>query len=90
MYNPKNCCKYAFTLINGQPNHRIAGWPILSLKVKILNGIWIRILAGKTNKTNEAPLPLTTVIVDGTTYYASQTINGIESIERLAVTVKSG
>jgi hypothetical protein len=35
-------------------------------------------------------LPLTTVIVDGTTYYASQTINGIESIERLAVTVKSG
>jgi hypothetical protein len=41
----------------------------------------------KTNKTSEAPLPLTTVIVDGTTYYASQTINGIESIERLAVTV---
>jgi hypothetical protein len=35
-------------------------------------------------------LPLTTVIVDGTTYYASQTINGIESIERPAVTVKSG
>jgi hypothetical protein len=44
----------------------------------------------KTNKTSEAPLPLTTVIVDGTTYYASQTINGIESIERPAVTVKSG
>jgi hypothetical protein len=41
-------------------------------------------LAGKQIKQSEAPLPLTTVIVDGTTYYASQTINGIESIERLA------
>jgi hypothetical protein len=38
-------------------------------------------LAGKQIKTSEAPLPLT-IIVDGTTYYASQTINGIESIER--------
>ena len=36
----------------------------------------------------ETPLPLTTVLVDGTTYYASQTINGIESKERLAVTAK--
>jgi guanyl-specific ribonuclease Sa len=46
-------------------------------------------LAGKTSKTSEIPLPLTTVIEEGTTYYASQTINGIESTERLAVTVKS-
>ena len=46
-------------------------------------------LAGKTSRTTEAPLPLTTVIVDGTTYYASQTIDGIESVERLAVTAKS-
>ncbi|KAF2332296.1 T9SS type A sorting domain-containing protein [Flavobacterium ginsenosidimutans] len=44
--------------------------------------------AGKTSKTNETPLPLTTVLVNGTTYYASQTINGIESKERLAVTAK--
>lgn len=44
---------------------------------------------GKSNKTNEVPLPLTTVLVDGTTYYASQTINKIESTERLAVTAKS-
>jgi len=43
---------------------------------------------GKTSKTNEVPLPLTTVLVNGTTYYASQTINGIESKERLAVTAK--
>lgn len=45
-------------------------------------------LSGKTTKLTEATLPLTTVLVDGTTYYASQTINGIESIERLAVTTK--
>ncbi|WP_316636197.1 T9SS type A sorting domain-containing protein [uncultured Flavobacterium sp.] len=44
-------------------------------------------LAGK-NKTNETLLPLTTVLIDGTTYYASQTINGVESIRRLAVTTK--
>jgi hypothetical protein len=45
-------------------------------------------LEGKTSKTKETPLPLTTILVNGTTYYASQTINGIESKERLAVTAK--
>jgi hypothetical protein len=45
-------------------------------------------LEGKTSKTNETPLPLTTILVNGTTYYASQTVNGIESKERLAVTAK--
>lgn len=43
---------------------------------------------GKTSKTSETPLLLTTVLVDGVTYYASQTIDGIESTERLAVTAK--
>jgi hypothetical protein len=62
-------------LINGQTKLTIefkAGkhWPILS--VKILNGR--NRIHWQTNKTSEAPLPLTTVIVDGTTYYASQTI----------------
>lgn len=50
------------------------------------------ILTGKMKPTNkkagETPLPLTTVLVDNTTYYASQTINGIESLQRLAVTVQ--
>jgi hypothetical protein len=32
-------------------------------------------------------LPATTVLVDGATYYASQTLNGCESLTRLAVTV---
>ncbi len=36
---------------------------------------------------NELPLPLTTPLVNGNTYYASQTINGIESKERMPVTV---
>jgi hypothetical protein len=46
--------------------------------------------SGKTKKSNETSLPLSTVLVNNTTYYASQTINGIESTERLAVTVKLG
>jgi hypothetical protein len=41
-----------------------------------------------TNDT-DTPLPLTTILVDGTTYYASQTVYGIESVQRLAVTVLS-
>jgi hypothetical protein len=44
----------------------------------------------KLKKLAETPLPLTTVLVDNTTYYASQTVNGIESTERLAVTAKLG
>lgn len=35
----------------------------------------------------DEPLPLSTVLTDGTTYYASQTIDGIESTQRLGVTV---
>ncbi|KQB38642.1 T9SS type A sorting domain-containing protein [Flavobacterium aquidurense] len=45
-------------------------------------------LSGKTTKLTEVTLPLSTVLTNGTTYYASQTINGIESIDRLAVTAK--
>lgn len=44
---------------------------------------------GKTSKAAATTLPLTTVLVDGTTYYASQTINNVESTQRLAVTAKS-
>uniref|UniRef100_UPI003D6A70B5 LamG-like jellyroll fold domain-containing protein n=1 Tax=Kordia sp. TaxID=1965332 RepID=UPI003D6A70B5 len=34
-----------------------------------------------------AVIPSTTLLTDGTTYYASQTIAGVESTERLAITV---
>jgi hypothetical protein len=39
------------------------------------------------NSTGGNPLLSSTVLVNGTTYYASQTINGQESLSRLAVTV---
>lgn len=38
--------------------------------------------------TGSSPLANTTLLVDETTYYASQTLNGSESTNRLAVTVK--
>lgn len=50
------------------------------------NGIrWYDSADGKTTNTTE--LPLTTVLTDNTTYYASQTVNGNESLERQPVTV---
>lgn len=81
--------------INGQIKLTIEFKPGQTLADLIIDGQNIKWyinqnpLAGKTNKRSETPLPLTTVIVEGTTYYASQTINGIESTERLSVTVKS-
>ena len=39
-----------------------------------------------SDATGSTVLPSTTVLVSGTTYYASQTVNGCESISRLAVT----
>ena len=82
-------------VINGQNKLTIEFKPGQTLADLIVDGQNIKWyinqspLAGKTNKITETPLPLTTVLVDGTTYYASQTINGIESKERLAVTAKS-
>ena len=37
--------------------------------------------------TGGTALPSTTVLMNGSTYYATQTVNGLESINRLAVTV---
>lgn len=37
----------------------------------------------------DEPLPMNTLLVDGTTYYAAQTVWGIESLERTPVTVHS-
>jgi uncharacterized delta-60 repeat protein len=39
-----------------------------------------------SNSTGGTPLPLSTVLVDGATYYVSQTVNGCES-SRIAITV---
>lgn len=40
-----------------------------------------------TNATGGTVLPNTTLLIDDTTYYASQTIGSVESAERLAITV---
>lgn len=43
----------------------------------------------KGNELSETILPLSTLLVNGTTYYASQSSNGIESSYRLPITVYS-
>jgi hypothetical protein len=54
----------------------------------VVNGTNVQWYASATNKmTTSTPLPLNTPLVDGTTYYATQTIGGIESVARLPVTV---
>ncbi|MBS1535744.1 MAG: T9SS type A sorting domain-containing protein [Bacteroidetes bacterium] len=53
----------------------------------IVNGQNIQWYDGLGRNVNANPLPLSTVLVDGVTYYASQTINGHESPDRLPVTV---
>ncbi|MCF8416444.1 MAG: T9SS type A sorting domain-containing protein [Crocinitomicaceae bacterium] len=40
-----------------------------------------------TTSIGGSPLPSNTALIDGTTYYASQTVNGLESTSRLAVIV---
>jgi hypothetical protein len=81
-------------LINGKSILNIEFTPGQTLGDLVLEGQNIKwysspnSTSGKSRKTAETTLPLTTVLVDGVTYYASQTINGIESKERLAVTAK--
>lgn len=54
----------------------------------VVSGEGIRWYNSETDRNaTSTPLPLSTVLVDGTTYYASQTINGYESTNRLPVTV---
>ncbi|CAA9196906.1 T9SS type A sorting domain-containing protein [Flavobacterium collinsii] len=81
-------------LINGKKEIAVAfktGQTLGDLIIEGQNIKWYStkgISTGKTSKTSETPLPPTTLLVDGVTYYASQTIDGIESTERLAVTAK--
>ncbi|WKL46949.1 T9SS type A sorting domain-containing protein [Flavobacterium pectinovorum] len=81
-------------LINGENQVTVefkAGQTLADLVVEGQNIKWYsnsNNVAKKTNKSSEATLPLTTLLVDGTIYYASQTINGIESTKRLSVTAK--
>ncbi|WP_394774366.1 T9SS type A sorting domain-containing protein [Flavobacterium sp.] len=98
----QNGCLVSITTTVDPPAPLIDGKNIITIEFKlgqtlgdlVINGQNIKWysnqnpLGGKTTKSSEVTLSLTTLLVDGTTYYASQTINGIESIERLAVTTK--
>jgi hypothetical protein len=100
----KNGCFIIFNIIIDPPAPSVNGKTTLNVEFKqgqtlgdlVIEGQNIKWYStpgtsstGKTSKTAaETPLPLSTVLADGVTYYASQTINGIESKERLAVTAK--
>ncbi|TBX67689.1 T9SS type A sorting domain-containing protein [Flavobacterium silvisoli] len=58
----------------------------------IVSGVDVQWYASANNKmatmsSIQQALPMNTLLVDGTTYYATQTINGVESDSRLPVTV---
>jgi hypothetical protein len=61
-----------------------------TLQNLMVDGQNIQWYANAINKNSSqqvvsTPLPLTTLLVDGTTYFASQTINGVESVERIPI-----
>ena len=61
------------------------GQTLAYLTVSGSNILWYALATNKN--TTSTPLPLSTLLADGTTYYASQTIGGMESAARLPVTV---
>jgi hypothetical protein len=64
------------------------GQTLADIILEIQNMKWYISLSASTSKTSkitEDPLPLSTLIQNNATYYVSQTINGVESIERLTV-----
>jgi hypothetical protein len=87
-------------LINNQPvasvNFPNAGNTLADIIVQGNNVLWYanqgtgNLLNRSSRPFSDTPLPLTTVVQNNTTYYASQTLNGFESQQRLAVTVTIG
>jgi hypothetical protein len=70
----------------GNPSQTFA--PGATLADVVVTGTNIQWYDGADRNVNLNPLPLSTILVNGATYYASQTINGYESPDRLAVTVE--
>lgn len=70
----------------GNPTQTFA--PGATLADVVVTGTNIQWYDGANRNVNSNPLPLSTVLVNGATYYASQTSNGYESPDRLAVTVQ--
>lgn len=69
----------------GSPNQTFS--PGQTLADLVVEGQNIQWYDGLGRNVNANPLPLSTLLMDGVTYYASQTINGHESPDRLPVTV---
>ena len=77
----------AAPIINNPTQTFPQGATLADIIVNGQNIKWYATSSGNRAMTSE--LPLSTVLVDGTTYYATQTVNGIES-QRTAITVKVG
>jgi large repetitive protein len=95
--NPTNCdvATVNFILSNtllaptGSTSQSLTiGSTITNLVVVGQNVLWYaNNYSGKSALFADTPLPTTTLLVNGSTYYASQTISGIESTSRLPITV---
>jgi len=53
-----------------------------------VNGQNVQWYSAASKMAPNTPLPLSTILIDGTTYFASQKIGGYESVDRLPVTVQ--
>ncbi len=76
-------------------NFPTSGSTLADITVQGSNVLWYanpgtNNLLNRRYRSSDTPLPPTTIVQNNTTYYASQTINGFESQQRLAVTVTIG
>ncbi len=99
-YNIDVVVNVAPPIFNNQPvasvNFPNAGNTLADIIVQGENIQWYanqgttNLLNRNNRSSSDTPLPLTTVVQNNTTYYASQTLNGFESQQRLPVTVTIG
>lgn len=95
--NPNNCSSATVSILvsnsllpptGNTSQSLIIGSTLADLVVYGQNILWYaNNYAGKIQQYADTPLPSTTVLVNGATYFASQTVGGIESTSRLPVTV---
>ena len=95
--NPNNCSSATVAILvsnsllppTGNTSQSLTiGSTLADLVVYGQNILWYaHNYAGKIQHYADTPLPSTTVLVNGATYFASQTVGGIESTSRLPITV---
>lgn len=66
----------------------VDGATLADIVVEGQNILWYSSETTSSEADSETSLPINTVLVDGATYYASQTIDGVESTDRLAVMIE--